>query len=372
MPIPLLDMKAQYETVKEEIKKAINDVMETQHFILGPNVLELEERIAAYSQCKYGVGVASGSDALLLALMAINIKPGDEVITTPYTFFATAGAIDRLGAKTVFVDINPQTYNISPSLIERAITPKTKAIIPVHLFGQCADMEPILDIAKKHKLIVIEDAAQAIGATYKEKQAGSMGDFGCFSFFPSKNLGGYGDGGMVVTQNPDYAEKLKVLRTHGSKPKYYHRVVGCNSRLDAIQAAILLVKLKYLNQWHQKRAANAHCYNQLFSKAGLVDRQVILPYTAAGCSHVYNQYVIRAKDRDALQNHLKSSGIGTEVYYPVPLHTQECFRHLGYQAEDCPESSRAALETIAIPVYPELTEEQQQSVVSSITRFYRA
>lgn len=376
MQVPLLDLKAQYSSIKDEIKVAIDKVLEDQHFVMGQEVKSLEEKTAAYTQCKYAIAVASGSDALLISLMAMDINPGDAVITTPYTFFATAGAIARLGAVPVFVDINPKTYNIDPQKIEdvfcgrsKTFSSHAKAIIPVHLYGQSADMDPIMEIAKKYKLVVIEDAAQAIGTEYKGKRVGSIGDFGCFSFFPSKNLGGFGDGGMVTTNSDEYAEKLRVLRLHGSKPKYYHKFVGMNSRLDTIQAAVLEVKLRYLDQWSEKRKQNAQWYDVKFHELGLADHYVITPYSA-GWRHIYNQYVIRVKNRDGLMKYLKDNGIGCEVYYPVPLHLQECFDGLGYKRGDCPFSEAAADETIAIPVYPELTLEQKEYVLKKISEFY--
>jgi dTDP-4-amino-4,6-dideoxygalactose transaminase len=364
MQVPLLDLKAQYATIKDEIKAAIDEVLESQYFIMGPKVQKFEEEIAKYCNVQHAVGVASGSDALLLALMAIDIGYGDEVITTPYTFFATAGSISRLGAKPVFVDIDPKTYNINPELIEENITNKTKAIIPVHLYGQCADMDPILEIGKKYNLCIIEDAAQAIGAEYKGRKAGSMGDMGCLSFFPSKNLGGYGDGGMVITNNTELAEKIRVLRVHGAKPKYYHSLIGVNSRLDALQAAVLSVKLKYLDGWSKSRIKNAENYNLLFS-----DTDVITPYTEPYNYHIYNQYVIRVGKRNELQAFLKERNIGTEIYYPVSLHLQRCYADLGYQEGDFPESEKAAKETLALPIYSELTKEQQIVVVDAIKEF---
>ena len=365
--IPLLDLKAQYATIKDEIKEAIDEVLESQYFILGPKVEQFEYEIAKYCDVKYAVGVASGSDALLLSMMAIDVGYGDEVITTSYTFFATAGSISRLGAKPVFVDIDPKTYNIDVKCIESRITEKTKAIIPVHLYGQCADMDAIMEIAKKYNLYVIEDAAQAIGSEYKGRKAGSMSDFGCLSFFPSKNLGGYGDGGMVITNDADLAEKVRVLRVHGSKPKYYHSMIGCNSRLDAIQAAVLSVKLRYLDGWSEARIKNAENYNQLFS-----DIDVITPYTEPYNYHIYNQYIIRVSKRDELQEFLKERNIGTTIYYPVSLHLQECYTDLGYREGDFPESEKAAQETLALPIYSELTEEQQMAVVNAIKEFYLA
>ena len=364
MQVPLLDLKAQYATIKDEIKAAIDEVLESQYFILGPKVQKFEEEIAEYCNVQHAVGVASGSDALLLALMAIDVGYGDEVITTPYTFFATAGAISRLGAKPVFVDIDPKTYNINPELIYEKITDKTKAIIPVHLYGQCADMDPILEIGKKYNLCIIEDAAQAIGAEYKGKKAGSMGDMGCLSFFPSKNLGGYGDGGMVITNNAELAEKIRVLRVHGAKPKYYHSLIGLNSRLDALQAAVLSVKLKYLDGWSKARIKNAENYNQL-----LKDTNVITPYTEPYNYHIYNQYIIRVGKRNELQTFLKERNIGTEIYYPVSLHLQRCYADLGLKEGDFPESEKAAQKTLALPIYSELTKEQQTVVIAAIREF---
>ena len=367
MQVPLLDLKAQYATIKDEIKAVINEVLESQYFILGPKVEQFEKQIAKYCNTEHAVGVASGSDALLISLIAIDVGYGDEVITTPYTFFATAGSISRLGAKPVFVDIDPNTYNINSELIEDKITDKTKAIIPVHLYGQCAEMDPILEIAEKHNLYVIEDAAQAIGAKYKERKAGSMGDLGCLSFFPSKNLGGYGDGGMVVTNNVELAEKIRVIRVHGAEPKYHHSIIGLNSRLDAIQAVVLSVKLKYLNRWSEARRENAKVYNALFAGT-----DVVTPYVEDHNYHIYNQYVIRVKNRDSVQNYLKEQNIGTAIYYPIPLHLQGCYAGLGYIEGDCPESEKAAKETLALPIYPELTEEQQKFVVEAIRDYLRS
>jgi dTDP-4-amino-4,6-dideoxygalactose transaminase len=397
MMVPLLDLKAQYETIRDEILPALQAILESQHFILGPEVASLEEKVAAYSGCSHGIGVSSGSDALLICLMAEDIGPGDEVITTPYTFFATAGAIVRTGAKPVFVDVQPDTYNIDPNLIEEKVTPKTRAIIPVHLYGQCADMDPILEIAKKRDLVVIEDAAQAIGAAYVSQRtspskicrAGSMGDYGCFSFFPSKNLGGFGDGGMVVTNDPDRAERLKILRVHGSKPKYYHSLVGGNFRLDAIQAGVLSVKLRHLDTWTAKRRENAAWYDSAFKSSGLVDkglvrlpksvwREAVTEHLAAQSSknvslnshdHIYNQYVINTPHRDELKAHLSDKGIGTEIYYPVPLHLQACFSDFGHSSGSFPVSEEAAKKTLALPIYPELMSKQQTYVVGSIGEY---
>jgi dTDP-4-amino-4,6-dideoxygalactose transaminase len=390
-PIPLLDLKAQYETIKDEVNAAVMRVIESQHFILGPEVEALEREIAEYSQCKYGIGVSSGTDALLVALMAIDIKPGDEVITTPYTFFATVGAIARVGARPVFVDIDPLSYNIDPNKIEAAITAKTKAIIPVHLYGQMADMDPIMDIARRHHLYVIEDAAQAIGAEYKGRRAGSIGHFGCFSFFPSKNLGGFGDGGMVTANDPELAEKTKLLRGHGAKPKYYHKLVGGNFRLDALQAAVVRVKFRYLDQWTEARQHNADLYRQLFAEAGLscdpamvnclqrncescqtncsLATSIVLPQTLPDRRHIYNQFVIRTPRRDELIQHLKNYKVGNEIYYPVPMHEQDCFAELGYKVGDFPASECAARKTVALPIYPELRTDLLSKVVRVINDF---
>lgn len=369
MPVPLLDLKAQYATIRDETRAAMDRVAESQYFILGPEVKALEEEVAAYSQCRFGIGVSSGTDALLVALMALGLQPGDEIITTPYTFFATAGCIDRVGAKAVFVDIDPATYNMDPARIEAAVSSRTRAIMPVHLYGQMADMDPIMAVAERHSLPVIEDAAQAIGSEYKGCRAGSIGHMGCFSFFPSKNLGGFGDGGMVVTNDPALAEQLTLLRGHGAKPKYYHKVVGGNFRLDALQAAVLRVKLPHLDEWTAGRQRNAATYRRLFAKAGL-DQVIGLPTEMPHVRHIYNQFIIRCPQRDGLMAHLKQQGIGHEIYYPVPMHLQECFADLGYHQGDFPRSEAAANETLAIPIYPELTEAMQQSVVAAIAQFY--
>jgi dTDP-4-amino-4,6-dideoxygalactose transaminase len=370
--VPLLDLKAQYATIREEIEKAVLSVLESQYFILGPKVEECEKLLAPYCGCAHAISVSSGSDALLICLMAEGIGAGDEVITSPYTFFATAGAIARVGAKPVFVDIDPRTYNIDPSKIAARITPKTKAIIPIHLFGQCADMNPLLQIARQHKLTVIEDAAQAIGAEYKGRRAGSMGEYGCFSFFPSKNLGAGGDGGLVTTTDPARAERLRVLRVHGSKPKYYHSLIGGNFRFDALQAAIVSVKFRHLDAWSAGRQANAARYRRLFEEAGLTRGVVQLPYEVPDGRHIYNQFVIRVPRRDELLAHLKACKIGSEIYYPVPLHVQECFSYLGYGEGDFPESEAAAKETLALPIYPELSEAQAAYVVEAIKGFFAA
>jgi len=364
MTVPLLDLKLQFNEIADEVRSAIDEVLESQRFILGPIVADFEKEVALYCGAEHAVGVSSGTDAILVSLMALGIGPGDEVITTPYTFFSTAGCICRVCAKPVFVDIDPRTFNMSPELIEQAVTKKTKAVMPVHLFGQCADMDPILNVAKKHNLAVIEDAAQAVGAKFKERNAGTMGDLGGFSFFPSKNLGGFGDGGMVVTNDAELAEKIRMLRAHGSKPKYYHSIIGGNFRLDAIQAAVLRVKLRYLNSWTEKRRQNAALYDQLFANL-----PVVTPHIEEHNFSIYNQYVIRAERRDELKSFLKEAGIGTEIYYPLPLHLQKCYEHLGHREGDFAETERAAAESLAIPVFPELTEEQQRYVVEQIAEF---
>jgi dTDP-4-amino-4,6-dideoxygalactose transaminase len=366
MNVPLLDLKAQYASIKAEVDAAIAEVLESQHFILGPKVDQCEKAIAAYSGCAHGIGVSSGSDALLACLMAENIGPGDEVITTPYTFFATAGAIARLGATPVFVDIDPATYNLDASLIAAKVTNRTRAIIPVHLYGQMADMDAVMRVANEHGLVVIEDAAQAIGAGYKGRRAGSIGHYGCFSFFPSKNLGAAGDGGMIVTNDAARAEKLRCLRGHGSKPKYYHKMIGGNFRLDAIQAVVVSAKLPHLDGWTAARQRNAQRYDRLFGKA---DLPVVLPMVAAD-RHIFNQYVIRVLGRDELQAFLQKRGVGTEVYYPVPMHLQECFAYLGHQVGAFPESEGAAQETVALPVYPEVTDAQAEFVLECIQEFF--
>lgn len=358
---------------------AITRVVQSQTFILGQEVVTLEEQIASYCQTKFGIGVSSGTDALLLALMALGIGSNhEEVITTPYSFFATAEVIVRVGATPVFVDIDPISYAMDPAKIERVITPKTKAIIPVHLYGQCADMKPILDIAQRHKLAVIEDAAQALGATYPDgRRTGNMGTMGCFSFFPSKNLGAIGDAGMVVTNDAALADRLRILRVHGAERKYYHRLMGGNFRLDAIQAAVLNVKLKYLNEWTHQRSRHASQYGLLFKESGLLENnQVQLPtavyaHTGIENHHIYNQFVIRAQERDQLRTYLREHGVASEIYYPVPLHLQECFGNLGYHEGDFPEAERASRETLALPIYPELNGEQQTYIVDMIRSFYK-
>jgi dTDP-4-amino-4,6-dideoxygalactose transaminase len=364
MQIPLLDLKAQYATIKDEILAAVSEVLESQRCIGGPKVTELEEKIAKVSDCKFAVGVSSGTDAILNTLMSLDIGPGDEVITTPFTFFATVGCIARTGARPVFVDIDPKTFNINPGLIEAAISGKTKAIMPVHLFGQMSDMDPIMEVAGRHNLCVIEDAAQSITSIYKDRKAGSIGTAGCFSFFPSKNLGGIGDGGMVVTNDEELYHRLFIMRNHGSEPKYYHKYVGGNFRLDPIQAAALLVKLPHLEEWSEARRQNAAYYNEKFK--GTV---VQVPYISPDCVTIYNQYVVRVPERDELFAYLRGRNIGCEIYYPVPMHLQECFGHLGYKSGDFPESEKAAKEVLALPIYPELTVEDKDHVVQGVLSF---
>lgn len=366
--IPLLDLKEQYNSIKKEIDAAMKRVIDEQNFIMGEDVKLLESEVAAYCGSSYGIGVSSGTDALILALKALDIGEGDEVITSPFTFMATAGAISNVGAKPVFCDIEPKTYNIDPKGIEKNITKRTKAIMPVHLYGQSADMDPILAIAKSNKLKVIEDNAQAIGATYKGRKTGSMGDAGCISFFPSKNLGAFGDGGMVVTGSEEIADRIKVLRVHGSKKRYIHSVIGTNARLDNLQAAVLRVKLRHLDGWAEKRQANAALYNELFKGS-----EVVTPYLLPGNTHVYHQYVISVPlgRRDALMDHLDKSGVEARVYYPIPLHMQECYIGLGYKPGTMPNSEKAALSTLALPVYPELGKEDVEFITSAIKTFLR-
>jgi dTDP-4-amino-4,6-dideoxygalactose transaminase len=360
--VPLLDLKTQYAAIKDDVMAAIADVMESQHFILGPVVERCEQTIARYSNVAHGIGMSSGTDALLACLMAENIGPGDEVITTPHTFFATAGAVARVGATPVFVDIDPVSYNIDASQIAAKVTARTRAIIPVHLYGQMADMDPVMAVADARGLVVIEDAAQAIGAEYRGRRAGSIGHYGCFSFFPSKNLGAAGDAGMVVTNDAARAAKLASVRSHGANPKYHHQIVGGNFRLDAIQAAVVSAKMPHLDAWTAARQRNAQRYDALFAGAGA---PIVTPRVVSD-RHIFNQYVVRVPERDRVQAALKDRGIGTEVYYPVPMHLQRCFAYLGYKAGDFPESERAARETLALPVHPDLTEAQARYVVDCV------
>ncbi|MCD6224367.1 MAG: DegT/DnrJ/EryC1/StrS family aminotransferase [Deltaproteobacteria bacterium] len=376
MKVPLLDLKNQYQTIKDEILESLYELIESQYFILGPHVESLEKKIAAYCRAGFATGVSSGSDALLISLMAADIKQGDTVIATPYTFFATAGSIARTGARVFFADIDSDTYNISSESIEKTISAlnnseidSLKAIIPVHLYGQCAEMDEILQISKKYNLVIIEDAAQAIGAEYKGTRAGSIGDMGCFSFFPSKNLGAFGDGGMVTTNSEKLHHKLCTLRGHGSDPKYYHKMIGGNFRLDAIQAKVISIKLKYLDKWTAARQRNANIYRELFAEADL-GSMIKLPLEKEK-RHIYNQFVISIeKKRDELRQYLQEAGIGTEIYYPVPMHLQECFAYLNYKKGDFPESEYAADHTLALPVYPELSDDQLEYVVTTIKKFY--
>ncbi len=377
MQVPLLDLTAQFKTIKTEIMAEIEQVVDSQRFILGPKVNQLEKEISAYCSTAHAVGVSSGSDALIIALMAANIGPGDRVITTAYSFFATAGSIARVGATPVFVDIDPSTYNLSCQHLMQVMATMSpeeredlKAIVPVHLYGQCVDMDPILAIAEEEGWVVIEDAAQAIGAEYKGRRAGSMGDYGCFSFFPSKNLGAFGDGGVVTTKDHQNEQTLKMLRAHGSSTKYYHQNVGGNFRLDALQAAVVSIKLKYLDRWTKQRQANARAYRELFNNAEL-DDMVTLPEEREG-RHIYNQFIIRcAHGRNDLRAFLAQNDIGTEIYYPLALHQQTCFAYLGYHQGEMPEAENAALQTLALPIYPELSEAQLVYVVDKIIEFYR-
>ena len=387
MQVPLLDLKPQYRTMAAEIQAAIEKVCASQQFILGPAVRELEASIASYSQCRHGIGMSSGTDALLVAMMALGIGPGDAVITSPFTFFATAGTIARCGARPLFCDIDPVTFNLSPAALEtllekhcerrggellhRGSGAKVRALMPVHLYGQVADMAPIMASARRYGLKVIEDAAQAIGAADSEgKRAGSFGDIGCLSFFPTKNLGAFGDAGMCVTNDAALAERLAMLRVHGGKPKYYHAFIGGNFRLDELQAAVLNVKLKRLDEWSAARVRNAAYYDAAFRRAQLEDA-VNTPHASLGVRHIYNQYAIRARDRDGLRAHLEAGGVGTEIYYPVPLHLQQCFAYLGCEAGAYPQSERASAETLALPIYPELSQAQLQYVVDTIAGYYR-
>jgi dTDP-4-amino-4,6-dideoxygalactose transaminase len=371
LKVPLLDLQAQYQTIRDEVRAAVDRVLDSQHFVLGAEVQALEEEIARYSQTKFAIGCASGSDALLLALMSCGIGSGDEVVTTPFSFFATASAITRLGARPVFADIDEQTYNINPALVAAAITERTKAIMPVHMYGQCADMTPLIALSEKRGIPIIEDAAQAIGAEDRRRRAGSMGALGCLSFYPTKNLGGAGDGGMLVTNDLEHARRLHQLRVHGEEKRYFHKVVGINSRLDALQASVLRVKLPHLDEWTVARQRNAQRYEIMFGDAGLTE-QIGLPFVATGVRHIFHQFVIRVRDdrRDSLREHLRERGVGTEVYYPVPLHLQECFAYLGYREGSFPIAEAAARETLALPIYPELTTEQQDHVVNAIRDFF--
>ncbi len=369
--VPLFDLSRQYKELAADMTAAVCRVLDSGRYVLGPDCQELEKSISAYCHVPHAIACASGSDAIVLALLALEVGPGDEVIAPSYTFFATASAIARLGATPVFVDIDPATFNIDPALVAAAITTKTKAILPVHLFGQCADMDSLLTIAARHKLPVIEDAAQAIGAEYKRRSAGSIGDIGCLSFYPTKNLGGAGDGGMVTSRRDDLAARLRLLHVHGMQPRYYHQVIGINSRLDSMQAAVLNVKLPHLDRWTAQRQLHARRYQELFTTERL-DAILGLPQEAVECRHVWNQYVARVPDgrRDELRAYLAEHKIGSEIYYPVPLHQQQCFAYLGYGLGSLPQTELAARETIALPIFPELGIDEQRFVVSKIAAFF--
>jgi dTDP-4-amino-4,6-dideoxygalactose transaminase len=372
MQVPLLDLKRQHEELREELREAVGRVLDSQQFILGEDVRRLEEELAAYMRARHAVGCGSGSDALLLALLALDVGRDDEVITTPFTFFATAGAIARTGARPVFADIEPRTYNVDPVRVEEVLTERTRAVMPVHLYGQCAETEVLARACEARGLPVIEDAAQAIGAEdVAGRRAGSIGAIGCFSFYPTKNLGAAGEAGLVTTNDDALAERLRRLRVHGGATEYHHEEVGFNSRLDTIQAAVLRVKLPHLDRWSDARRERAESYTRMLSEAGL-EEFVTPPYVHTGARHIFHQYVIRVHDgrRDALLEHLKTNGVGTKIYYPVPLHLQPCFAYLGYKEGDFPESERAARETLALPMYPELTNEQQEYVVETLLRFF--
>src|SRR5690554_674909 len=387
MKVPLLDLKPQYLSLKKEIDDAIAKVVESQHFILGPEVENMEKKLCEYLGCEYAIGVSSGTDALLVALMAIDIKPGDEVILPDYSFFATAGVVARLNAVPVFADVDPVTFNINTDDFKKKITAKTKAVVPVHLYGQSCEMDSIVQIASDNNIKIIEDAAQAIGVQYKDGEfVGTIGDIGCFSFFPSKNLGCFGDGGLVTTNNKDLADKLKMLRVHGGEKKYYHKMVGGNFRLDALQAAVISVKLPHLDSWSEARRKNASLYTKYFIEAGLSEEEgmiefddknkVLLPkavYKSSGVKnyHIYNQYIIRVRQRDKLKEYLTKNNIGNEIYYPVPFHQQECFSYLNYSDSDFPVSENLSKTTLALPVYPELSEEQIKYVVEKIDEFVK-
>ncbi|EWG11459.1 DegT/DnrJ/EryC1/StrS family aminotransferase [Cytobacillus firmus] len=368
MKVPMLDLSEQYQGLKSEVLEVLDEVMSSSRFILGDNVKKLEADVAKYSNVNHGIGCGNGSDAIHIALQALGVGPGDEVITTAFTFFATGGAIARAGATPVYVDIDPVTFNIDPSKIEAAITEKTKAIIPVHLYGQMADMESLAKIAEKHNLAIVEDAAQAIGAKHNGKSVGELGTAATYSFFPTKNLGAYGDGGMIVTDNDDVAEKCRVIRVHGSKPKYYHHVLGYNSRLDELQAAVLNVKFPHLDTWSEMRRKNADTYTSLLKEK--VGDHVVTPVEKEGNYHVFHQYTLRVENRDELQKYLQEQGVSTMIYYPLPLHVQPVFQELGYKEGDLPITEKAAKEALSLPMFPELKREQQEYVVEKIAEFY--
>jgi len=365
MQVPILDLKAQYATIRDEVTRAIGEVCESQAFALGPAVAQFEQNVAAYCGSKHAIGVSSGTDALLVALMALGLGPGDEVITTPFTFFATAGCIVRVGAKPVFVDVDPVSYNIDPAGVEERITKRTRAIIPVHLFGHVAQMKPIMDIARRHNLAVIEDACQAIGASQDGVKAGNFGDCGCFSFYPTKNLGGFGDGGLVTTNSDELAQQIRILRDHGQSPRYFYRVIGGNFRLDGIQGAVLNVKLKYLERWNDARRRHAGLYDRLFAGS-----PVKTPKIDANNVCIYHQYTVTVSERDALQKYLADHGIGSAIFYPKPLHVQDCFKNLGYHEGDMPVAERLCREVLSLPLYPELQPDQIERIAATALEFY--
>ena len=365
MQVPILDLKAQFDSYKEEVMRAIGEVCESQAFALGPAVAEFEEKIAAYCGCKHAIGVSSGTDALLVSLMALGVSAGDEVITTPFTFFATAGCVARLGARAVFVDVDGDSYNIDASLIEKRVTSRTRAIIPVHLFGQVAEMKPIMEVAARHNLAVVEDAAQSIGATQDGVMCGNFGDCGCFSFYPSKNLSAFGDGGLVVSNNEKLAESIRILRNHGQNPQYFYGIIGGNFRLDGIQGAVLGVKLRYLEKWNAQRRRHAALYDSLLGGS-----PVKTPKIESNNVSVYHQYTVRAPDRDDLQRHLSENKVGSAVFYPKPLHLQDCFSKLGYSEGDLPIAERLCGEVLSLPIYPELTERQIEYVARTVLEYY--
>ena len=364
-PVPLLDLEAQYRPLRDEILAAMTRVCDGQRFIMGPEVEALERELSSYLDVREAIAVSSGTDAILAALMVLGIGPGDEVVTTTYSFFATAGCVARVGATPVFVDIDPVTFNLEPAAVRAALTPRTRAILPVHLYGLCADMDPIMAAAREHGIAVVEDAAQAIGSTYKKRQAGSIGTIGCFSFFPSKNLGAFGDGGLVTTNDAALAHEIRLVRNHGAEPKYFHTRIGANFRLDALQAAVLRVKLPHLARWTAMRQANAARYDELLTSAGIAGR-VVAPSVPSDCGHIFNQYIVRVPDRDRVRAFLADRGIGTEIYYPLPFHLQECFAGLGHHRGDFPHAEAAAASTLALPIYAELTAGQQAAVVGAL------
>lgn len=370
-PVPLLDLKAQYRSLRDEVLPVIERVCEDQAFVLGSEVEAFENEVANYCGVEHAVGVSSGTDALLLSLMALDIGPGDEVLTSAFTFFATAGSVHRTGARVVLADIDPATFNVDPNRLEAGRSSRTRAVIPVHLFGRCAEMDAVLDVAERYNLAVIEDAAQAIGSELDKRRAGSFGDTGCFSFFPSKNLGAFGDGGMITAKDSALAHKIRIMRMHGETSKYHHELVGGCFRLDALQAAILRVKLRHLDAWSEARKRNAEEYHRLFAEAGLDGQEIQVPEIPSH-RHIFNQYVIRVQRRDELMDHLRTQGVGCQIYYPIPIHLQACFRSLGYRQGDFPHSEKAAAEVLALPVFPEMTIEQRVRVVDCVREFYRS